>query len=271
MKVVKYIAVALLAILGILMAFIVNIHFRQKIEYEYTLEEGLIAHWTLDKIVGGKILDSIGELHGTVVGSVKVAKGVIGNAVYFNGKGYIKFSKKTIETLGKLKKGSISLWFKYIDVLNKQEILPIFYLGISSENKTDNMFIIEIGHAKPGNKKLYVTWVINGKPVLCFDSRVNLESGKWYHLVVVVSYHGNTAYLNGVELTNRHYNFGSPKMRLFLADIPSKELLAIGYGKTAKKKSPHFLYFYGAVDDVRVYSRALTADEVKKLYEEAKG
>ena len=54
----------------------------------------------------------------------------------------IKFSKKTIETLGKLKKGSISLWFKYIDVLNKQEILPIFYLGISSENKTDSGFSI---------------------------------------------------------------------------------------------------------------------------------
>ncbi|HDI74727.1 MAG TPA: LamG domain-containing protein, partial [Thermoprotei archaeon] len=69
---------------------------------------------------------------------------------------------------------------------------------------------------------------MNGKPVLCFDSRFNLKLGKWYHLVVTVSDQGNTAYLNGVELTDRHYNFGSPKMRLFLADIPSKELLAIG-------------------------------------------
>ncbi len=95
------------------------------------------------------------------------------------------------------------------------------------------MFIIEIGHARQGNRKLYVTWVINGRPVLCFDSGFNLMPGKWYHLVVVVSKGDNTAYLNGKEIINRHYNFGSSQKSLFLAVIPIKEMVAIGYGKTA--------------------------------------
>ncbi|WP_367884330.1 hypothetical protein [Thermococcus sp. JCM 11816] len=83
------------------------------------------------------------------------------------------------------------------------------------------------------------------KPALCFDSGFNLKPGRWYHLVVVVSEDGNTAYLNGREMTWRHYNFGNESMRLFFVDIPGKELFTLGYGKTADSVTPEFLYFHG--------------------------
>ncbi len=62
---------------------------------------------------------------------------------------------------------------------------------------------------------------------------------------MVVSEDGNTAYLNGREMTWRHYNFGNESMRLFFVDIPGKELFTLGYGKTADSVTPEFLYFHG--------------------------
>ena len=88
---------------------------------------------------------------------------------------------------------------------------------------TDEIFIIEIGHfdeqsfmtgisPDPENKKMYVTWIKDNKdPFLCFDSNVNLEENKWHHFAAVIGPDGNTGYLDGVELTNRHYNFGNSK------------------------------------------------------------
>jgi len=226
----------------------------------------LVAYWSLDKLKGKPILDNLGIANGIVIGKLYSVKGVSGKAIFFNGSGYVKFGKDVTGLLGEFKEGSISLWFKFEDVLDKERILPIFYLGIASEKERDNMFIIEIGHAKPNNRKLYVTWIINGRPVLCFDSGFNLEPGKWYHLVVVVSKKGNTAYLNGEELTKRHYNFGNSRMSLFLADIPTKDMVAIGYGKTGNKITTRFCKFYGVIDEVRIYSRPLTSQEIKQLY-----
>lgn len=58
---------------------------------------------------------------------------------------------------------------------------------------------------------------------MCYDSNVNLAENKWHHFAVVVGPDGNTGYLNGKEITNRHYNFGNSKDKSFLDDIPKKE------------------------------------------------
>ena len=227
---------------------------------------GLVAYWSFDEVRGRIVVDERGAANGVIQGRVYRIAGIRREALLFNGSGYVRFSRDTASLLGSLREGSISLWFKYEEPPNEQKVLPIFYLGKASEAGEDNMFIIEIGHARPGNRKLYVTWVIGGRPALCFDTGFNLQPGKWYHLVVVVGGEGNTAYLNGEELVNRHYNFGGPEQKLFLADIPAKESVAIGYGKTASSITPHFLKYYGAIDEIRIYSKPLTSQEVRQLY-----
>ncbi len=129
------------------------------------------------------------------------------------------------------------------------------------------MFIIEIGHRNPSNTRLYVTWIKNNQvPILCFDSRFLLDENQWYHFAVVVGPDGNTGYLNGIELVNRRYNFGKPSDQIFLADIPMKEMFSIGYGKTNDVIGPHFLYYKGLIDDVRIYDHPLSATEIYDLY-----
>lgn len=227
---------------------------------------GLVAYWKLDEDEGNIAYDSVNDFHGTVYGASWIA-GKIGNALDFDGENdFIDLPRNAIDFIGSLEKGTIAFWFYYNYNLDQQEIQPMFYIGIDDENETDNMFIIEIGHKNPANKKLYVTWVVGRRIPLCFDTGFNLEEKRWYHFAVVVGPNGNTGYLNGVELINRHYNFGNARDSYFLSDIPVQDQFTIGYGKTADGKSPHFLYFDGRIDDVRIYDKPLNADEIMELY-----
>ena len=226
--------------------------------------EGPILNFAFNKQVGTVVPETSGQIIATIEGNPIRQDG----SLLFDGvDDRIVLSQPMTAALGKLQAGTIIIRFKYDYVLDRQAIEPLFYYGIASETESDNMFVIEIGHNNPGNTKLYATWVINGRPRLCFDSRVNLKPGEWYEFALVVGPSGNTGYLNGVEMTSRHYNFGRPDMSLFLSSIPVRELAAIGYGKTARLKSPHFLYFKGAIDEVRIYDRPLSGAEIRTMRE----
>ena len=204
-------------------------------------KENLVAYWNFDNITGRRIIDAINGYTGEIIGDIKLVNGVIGNAIYFNGNGYISFSREMIKKIGSLEEGTISLWFKYKDV--DQNVLPLLYFG-SDRDGEDILFIIEIGHAGKHNRKLYVTWIVGGpRPILCFDTSFNLKPGKWYHIAIIVSRNGNTLYLNDIEIIKRHYNFGNPKMRYFFTDILVKKLFTLGYGRTGYRITKHFLFF----------------------------
>ncbi len=240
--------------------------FHKKSEIPSPLEDGLIAYWKFDETSGNIAHDSANGFDGTVYGE-KWVKGRIGNALDFDGADdFVNLPQNAINIIGNLSKGTIAFWFNYTYNLNEQEIQPLFYLGIDDENEPDNMFIIEIGHKNPANRRLYITWVINNRIPLCFDTGFNLEEKEWYHFAAVVGPNGNTGYLDGVELVNRHYNFGTAYDQYFFSDIPVQDNFTIAYGKTADGKCPHFLYYKGMIDDVRIYDTPLLADEINEIF-----
>ncbi len=253
--------------IGIISLFILSVLAPMSVGYDVkTLDTGLIAYWNLDEGYGEVAHDSVNEFHGVVYGASWIY-GKIGNALDFDGENdFVILPQSAINFIGSLDEGTIAFWFYYDYNLDQQEIQPLFYLGIDNENELDNMFIIEIGHKNPANRKLYVTWVVDGRIPLCFDSGFHLEEKRWYHFAVVVNPYGNTGYLDGVELVNRHYNFGKAIDCYFLSDITVQDQFTIGYGKTADGKCPHFLYFDGRIDDVRIYDKPLNADEIMNLY-----
>lgn len=241
------------------------------------VDPNLIAHWKFDD----DAKDSAKSHNGTIKGNAIFKTGKIGKALYFDGvNDYVDIP--SFKDIGGLTKGTIAFWFDYESLLDTQTLMPIFYIGMDNEKDEDNLFIIEIGHfddsyitskdappeLSPSNKKLYVTWVKdNLEPYLCYDSNVNLAENKWHHFAVVVDENGNTGYLNGVEITNRHYNFGKSSDKSFLDDVSNKEKLMLGYGRSSHQVWPDFVYYKGSLDDFRIYDKALTADEIKELAE----
>ncbi|MHA2357739.1 MAG: hypothetical protein ACXABK_03090, partial [Candidatus Heimdallarchaeaceae archaeon] len=156
---------------------------------------GLVAYWNFNSTSGSVAEESVNGFNGSVIGA-SWTSGVYGNALEFDGvNDFVNVSQSAISTTGNLDQGTIVFWFNYDYNLDQQEIQPLFYLGINDENETDNMFIIEVGHANAANRKLYVTWVGGAGIPLCFDTGINLLEGVWYHFAVVVGPSGNTGYL----------------------------------------------------------------------------
>jgi hypothetical protein len=233
-----------------------------------TNENGMVAHWKFDETSGIVAEDSVGGFHGTVQGDAIWTAGRVDNALLFDGiDDYVDLPQNAIDVIGSLTQGTISFWFNFTYLLDHQEIMPIFYIGIDNKFMRDSMFIIELGHNWPTNTRLYVTWIQNNwKPILCFDTGFHLTENKWYHFALVVGPDGNTGYLNGNELVNRRYNFGHPEDQLFLGEIPVKDKFSIGYGKTNDVIGPNFLNFKGLIDDLRIYDQPLSSSEIQEFY-----
>ncbi|MBD3375388.1 T9SS type A sorting domain-containing protein [candidate division KSB1 bacterium] len=230
-------------------------------------ESHLVAHWSFDRDSAGTVIDESGNgLHG------QWESGVYGNGVFNkaalidSASGGIHIPAKGIQApaaIAGLEQGSISVWFKYMSI--EGMMLPIIYMGESKEDAPHNSLIIEVGHGNnPFNRKLYFT-IVNQR--FCFDSNVDLSENEWHHFVAVVSDQGNTGYLDGKLMTDRHYNLGSDSTyHNFFTSVPSQDCLAIGYGRYGMDN--RFFYFNGAIDEVRIYDAALSAQEAEALYRE---
>lgn len=90
----------------------------------------------------------------------------------------------------------------------------------------------------------------------------------WQHLVITVDVADSTKeivkfYINGELADNHVYNvYSSP-----ILSQASTEPIRIGKRKDSDFGPPGPAYFWGAMDDVRLYNRPLTAAEVLALYQ----
>lgn len=84
-------------------------------------------------------------------------------------------------------------------------------------------------------------------------------------MVVIVGPNYNTGYLNGVELYNRIYNFGTSSYSEFFEDAVVHEKLWLGKGYWDQTTQ----YFDGTIDELKIFDRNLTQSEVLELYGDA--
>jgi hypothetical protein len=177
------------------------------------------------------------------------SRGIAGNALWFDGGDCLELQAPQLTNLAI---GSISVWFKLAEVTDYM-YSPVFYCGDDSTYAT-----VEIGHRSPNNSKLYFTFARNGIP-LCFDTGTNLQANVWYHFVGVCGEGFNTGYLNGLELTNRHYNYGGPITSFFLSQLGCT---GVRVGATSGDD-----FFKGAIGDLKVYGSALSGNQIAREYQ----
>lgn len=227
-----------------------------------------IAYWSFDETAGQIAHDYSGNsFHGQVNGATW-SEGIRGNCLEFDGADdYVDVTDGNgyPDEIGNLAVGAISLWFKFDTHPLDNTIHPLFYLGDGIGGTGNSSIIIEIGHFASGNDKLYFTILADDAHIpLCYDSGFNLELDTWYHFVVVVGANFNTGYLDGEEITNRHYNFGTTSDSYFFDDIADKQVCWIGKGFLGRILNEN--YNDGKIDEVRIYDRSLNAEEIKQLF-----
>ncbi|MDP2909587.1 MAG: LamG-like jellyroll fold domain-containing protein, partial [bacterium] len=144
---------------------------------------------------------------------------------------------------------SVSGWAK-ID--SNTKINPIFYKqegGISSPNNKIIFYTNESGFARFGIK--------NGAEIILTTSKTRMNPNQWYDLAGIVNASDNTVklYVDGIEEDSIFYDSSAFNMT-------NDHAVRIGkFGGYMLK---------GFVDDVMIFGRALSADEVKMAYDSQK-
>lgn len=238
---------------------------------------GEVVDWSFNQSSGTVAIDSgPNQIDGTLTGNTAWAAGYGQNAVAVTGDGFVDFtqagSPQVPTVVSSLAVGSIGVRF-FVDAFPANPLLhpalPLFWMGRGTGGSGQYGLTIEIGHAPPYtatvNHHLYFTVMNGAAPIQCFNTVEEIEAGRWYTFVGSVSATGNTGYLNGVEMTDRHYNFGDASTTDFFSAVTSpSEALWVGKGFLGDEIGAY--HFNGLIQNLRIFDQPLTALQVAELY-----
>ena len=228
--------------------------------------EGLVSYWTFDKqdIAGGTVKDVWGENDGKIVGNPKVVDGQVGEALEFDGSDdYVnltnlgdfgeKVGASTFEAWVKtsFKKDWTTL-FKVLD----QGCNMAWAIDVNRSAKAGFPLAEDIVHYYVRQKSAA------GCNAIAVEIEFPLSDGKWHHIVFGIVDPGKSEVSIYMDGEPQEIIVGdAKKLDTF---IPFVEPVYIGAANNRGNVERHFP---GLIDEVRIYDRPLTADEVTRNFE----
>jgi len=227
-----------------------------------TLANGLVGWWTFDdnNMNATKALDTSGQgNHGTFSNmdlNKSIVRGKLGQALSFDGvNDYVNVGSGS--SLNNLSKVTVSAWIyprafsDFNAIVSKNAGLP------NSMLRGWSLRIVDDGSRN--DTFGFVAEFDAGNDIAAYASSNSLTLNEWQH--IVVAWNGSETasgvglYRNGIALSHATNQNG---VGAHSGDDSSVALqIATGANQTN---------FTGLIDDVRIYNRALTADEIKRLY-----
>lgn len=218
------------------------------------VEKGLVSYWRFDQtdVRGKTLVDLVGGNDGTILGNPKHVKGKIGNAFEFGGEpDAIDLSSPANGSLdfGVDQDFSMMAWIK---VDNPPELGGGQSTIVSKGDGGGNARILW----KIVGTKIQVTIAneAGGGPKIDFNSTSDVVDGKWYHVLFVADRSDSTLiYIDGELDAEGGASEGT--------DVTTESALFIGasvrIGNTTRR------YFEGLIDEVGIYNRVLTENEIE--------
>lgn len=207
------------------------------------VDADLVAWWGFEEGSGNTVVDLTGKGHDAkVVGTVQWVDGKIGGGMRFTGPGPtlrvehrddLNLPGDLTLALWMKKDGDAGDWSCLVGKGEKQQRNYCLWL----ETKTSNILFQEYGAA-----------------ALNFKSKAAVRDGVWTHVAATVEGNKATIYINGVKDSEAEHK-GPASVVPFPAGL--------GYA------CEHGTY-RGALDDVRIYRRGLSAEEIKTLVEQGR-
>jgi arabinan endo-1,5-alpha-L-arabinosidase len=208
----------------------------------------LVGYWPLNENSESKAYDHSGkENHGELKGGVtQGASGLFGHSAYnFDGSNdYVELSSSFSGFQG----FSFSAW--------------VYFKGFSSSDRYEGLYgrwgggwdnYTRASYNAP--KKTFTFQMESGyNNVMNIDS-VDLNEKEWYHIATVSSENSLYVYINGKEIGRG----GSPQ-------YPTPDNGNIRIGAVPNYDGSNPIWLNGKMSEVRIYSHALTPQEVQYLY-----
>ncbi len=213
------------------------------VEPQLTLDPNLVAWWKLDETSGSTAYDTTGNNHGTLYGNPVWTTGQIAGALDFGGDDgvYLNTSAGTGSPLNIYNTDlTISAWVK-VRGTGGTIIARAKPLAIAYRINVDTKVYINTYLQGPGH------WVLGTNDIIAPDT--------WYHVAGVFNRtsHIGQVYVNGIKQAE-----GAMTTDPLSNDAPTK----IG----CRNDTGDFA-FNGVIDDVRIYNKVLSAEEIQALYQ----
>lgn len=211
-------------------------------------DPNLVSWWKLDEGTGLTAYDSAGTNDGTIT-SATWTTGRIGGALNFDGTDD-KVNCGTDSSLNLTETLTISAWVKRSRTGGTVE--GIFSRASSWSGVSYMMYTLHVW----GYSDRFAFRVSNGTSLLSSLGLPSKSADTWYH--VTGSYDSTTGttklYVDGVlEASATDASFGS---------LNSRSPTGIGYDPLNGNRH----YFAGIIDDIRIYNKELTSQEVQDIY-----
>ena len=210
-----------------------------------SLRKGLVAHYTMsqDSLKGSLLGDKTPyENDGTIYGATFATdrKGQANKCMYFDGvDDYVDCGNADI--LSAPSNLTVEAWFMtntvtlaYQQIVGKQSFLNEYRLILYNNNLAGQIYSSSREYSIHSNK-----------------SGVTIVAGNWYHAVMTYDKQNFRLYVNGIQVD---------VLPLSITIAPNSYRLRIGRNSSAA------YYFNGLIDDVRIYNRALSQEEITLLY-----
>ncbi len=209
-----------------------------------TLNDGLVAHWTFDEGGGTVAKDVTGHGHDAALKNVEWAVSPRGHAACFTSKDSVAQygNRETMNLSGDM---TLAVWVRTDGGVAPNTHRLIFGDVGSAVVRNANL-------ALDSHQRLSFEWG-DGKSTAALFAPVTLLNGPWKHVAAVADSKASrvTLYVDGVNV----------------AEMPMP--LPISKTTATERVTGWFYngFFQGDLDDIRLYSRALAADEVRELFQ----
>jgi hypothetical protein len=205
---------------------------------------GMIAWWSGD----GNALDLAGTNHGTLMNGAGFADGMVGEAFVFDGvDDYVEIPDADLWALG-TKDFTIELWARFNSIRQPVGMeMDFVFVGTSEGSGAVNKWAFDLRGG-------WIEFFVDSPtpPTVGFAQHpFSPAIDHWYHLAVSRLGSLYTIYVDGVVVSSENNADGIPNAS---ASLTMGQFEGIGYRD-------------GLLDEVSIYNRALTAAEIKAIYD----
>jgi hypothetical protein len=220
-----------------------NITLQTRTADSYNVSDaGLVSHWSMQDRSGTKVIDLTGRNNGTAVGGVSFGEdyGVVGEGGNFNGD-YIEMENQDNFNFG-TDNFAVSFWYKTSDDRN----FPLGKGAYHLDGAGWSTYISSSGY-------LGIVFDDGTGNRINTNTQIDTTDGQWHHFVGVRNSGTGEVYHDG----NLAFNQSDPT-----GNIDNTNPFVIGNYEVKTISG-----FVGSIDEVRIYNRSLSADEIQDLYE----
>jgi hypothetical protein len=233
--------------------------------------DGLIHYWKFDELINGVgVIDEVGRMHGTATNVEAVNNHVF--RFYEDSNVVLGFESKESQP----DVSTISLWFKsnMLDIETEETLVTPIFSKLENFRTQQNEYEVRLDVQTPLinneiEKQEYLSYTYgranadpNDGTIAGIHSIKKFDSARWHHVVLEQSNKRYKFYLDGILEKDATYRWAN--------STPLPNYKFDGYFIIGGNKSNATRFntdFQGYIDEVKMYNRALSHDQVRELYE----